>query len=152
MWPLFTSALLFTCPPTSAYSFRHSLGRRLEIESGQECVSSRILSPKRLFFRRAFQSGFEPDTVMCQAIQTDMVNCAANWASCGEWCLTKSSGSCPQIHATVRRNGTDVLFENCTRSVVTHCPQVSSECAVVARQSASYLTKRELVESWTVYV
>lgn len=97
----------------------------VKIESDQEWVPSRILSPKRLFFCRAFQSGFEADTVMCQAIQTDMVNCAANWASCGEWCLTKSSGSCPQIHATVRRNGTDVLFENCTRSVVTHCPQVS---------------------------
>lgn len=72
---------------------------------------------------RAFQSGFEAEPVMCQTINTTMANNCA-WASCGEWCLTKTSGFCPQIHATVRRNGTDVLFENCTRSIVTHCPQV----------------------------
>lgn len=75
-------------------------------------------------FPRAFQSGFEADTVMCQAVNTTMAN-YCGWASCGEWCLTKTSGFCPQIHATVRRNATDVLFENCTRSSVTHCPQVS---------------------------
>lgn len=77
-------------------------------------------------FSRAFKSGFEADTVMCQTINTTMANnCASTWASCGEWCLTKTTGFCPQIHATVRRNGTDVLFENCTRSIVTQCPQVS---------------------------
>lgn len=73
---------------------------------------------------KAFQSGFEADTVMCQTVNTTMAN-NCNWASCGEWCLTKTSGFCPQITATVRRNGTDVLFKNCTRSIVTHCPQVS---------------------------
>lgn len=77
-------------------------------------------------FLRAFQSGFEAEPVLCQTINTTMAN-NCGWASCGEWCLTKTSGFCPQIHATVRRNGTDVLFENCTRSIVTHCPQVSRQ-------------------------
>ncbi|GAB0094783.1 ATPase, V0 complex, subunit e1/e2 [Sergentomyia squamirostris] len=73
---------------------------------------------------KAFQSGFEPEPVMCQTINTTMANNCA-WASCGEWCLTKTSGFCPQIHTAVRRNGTDVIFENCTRSTTTNCPQVN---------------------------
>lgn len=72
---------------------------------------------------RAFQSGFESQPVMCQTINTTMAN-NCPWASCGEWCLTKTSGFCPQIHAIVRRNGTDILLENCTRITTTACPQV----------------------------
>lgn len=72
---------------------------------------------------RAFQSGFESQPVMCQTINTTMAN-NCPWASCGEWCLTKTSGFCPQIHAIVRRNGTDIMLENCTRITTTACPQV----------------------------
>lgn len=54
-----------------------------------------------------------------------MANTYCNWASCGEWCLTKTSGFCPQIHATSRRNGTDIHLENCTRIQTTSCPQVT---------------------------
>lgn len=50
---------------------------------------------------------------------------AGPWVSCGEWCLTKTSGFCPQIHATSRRNGTDIQLENCTRITTTTCPEVS---------------------------
>lgn len=72
---------------------------------------------------RAFNAGFDPNPVMCQTVNTTQpVNCA--WASCGEWCLTKTSGFCPQIHAAVRRNGTDVLFDNCTKFVSISCPAV----------------------------
>lgn len=49
---------------------------------------------------------------------------AGPWVSCGEWCLTKTSGFCPQIHATSRRNGTDIQLENCTRITTTTCPEV----------------------------
>ncbi|XP_014224009.1 uncharacterized protein LOC106650494 [Trichogramma pretiosum] len=73
---------------------------------------------------RAFHAGFEIDPVMCQTVNTTMVNNCA-WASCGEWCLTKTTGFCPQIHATVRRNGTDLIFENCTRSASVACPMVN---------------------------
>ncbi|EZA57668.1 hypothetical protein DMN91_002525 [Ooceraea biroi] len=73
---------------------------------------------------RAFHTGIEPDPVMCQTVNATMVN-NCGWASCGEWCLTKTSGFCPQIHATVRRNGTDVVFENCTKYSTIACPQVN---------------------------
>ncbi len=60
---------------------------------------------------------------MCQTINTTIAN-NCPWASCGEWCLTKTGGFCTQIHATVRRNGTDIQLENCTRIATTACPQV----------------------------
>ncbi|XP_015523126.2 uncharacterized protein LOC107226729 [Neodiprion lecontei] len=74
---------------------------------------------------RAFNAGIEPDPVMCQTVNTTLVNYCA-WASCGEWCLTKTTGFCPQIHATVRRNGTNAVFQNCTRTSSISCPQVNT--------------------------
>ncbi|KAL0124248.1 hypothetical protein PUN28_006239 [Cardiocondyla obscurior] len=73
---------------------------------------------------RAFHTGIEPEPVMCQTVNASMVN-NCGWASCGEWCLSKTSGFCPQYHATVRRNGTDVIFENCTQFSTISCPQVN---------------------------
>ncbi|XP_029158925.1 uncharacterized protein LOC114931128 isoform X1 [Nylanderia fulva] len=73
---------------------------------------------------RAFHIGIEPDPVMCQTVNATMVN-NCGWASCGEWCLTKTSGYCAQLHATVRRNGTDVLFENCTKFNTIACPEAN---------------------------
>ncbi|XP_011494085.1 PREDICTED: uncharacterized protein LOC105359249 [Ceratosolen solmsi marchali] len=73
---------------------------------------------------RAFHAGIESDPVMCQTVNTTLVN-YCSWASCGEWCLTKTTGFCPQIHATVRRNGTDILLENCTRTASVSCPMVN---------------------------
>ncbi|XP_037025396.1 uncharacterized protein LOC119066835 [Bradysia coprophila] len=75
---------------------------------------------------KAFQSGFEDTPVMCQTVNTTIAN-NCPWASCGEWCLTKTGGFCTQIHATVRRNGTDIQLENCTRIATTGCPQVKPE-------------------------
>ncbi|XP_076751587.1 tipE homolog 4 phospholipid transfer protein [Xylocopa sonorina] len=92
---------------------------------------------------RAFHAGIDPDPVMCQTIDTTLTN-NCGWASCGEWCLTRTTGFCPQIHATVRRNGTDVVFENCTKFNSISCPQVNigslkkyncnngSECSVLS--------------------
>ncbi|KAG7201365.1 hypothetical protein KM043_004130 [Ampulex compressa] len=92
---------------------------------------------------RAFHAGIEPDPVMCQTVNATLVN-NCGWASCGEWCLTKTTGFCPQIHATVRRNGTDVVFKNCTKFSSIACPQVKmdsfkkfncnngSECSVLS--------------------
>lgn len=74
---------------------------------------------------RAFKSGFETRPVMCQTINTSMLN-NCSWASCGEWCLTKTSGFCPQIHATTRQNGTDLQLQNCTSFTSVSCPQVST--------------------------
>lgn len=72
---------------------------------------------------RAFKSGIEPQAVMCQTVSTNLVN-NCNWASCGEWCLTKTSGFCPQIHVTVRRNGTDVQWQGCRNLNLISCPPV----------------------------
>ncbi|XP_030762384.1 uncharacterized protein LOC115887177 [Sitophilus oryzae] len=91
---------------------------------------------------RAFNSGFEEVPVMCQTINTSMNN-NCSWASCGEWCLTRTSGFCPQIHSTTRQNGSSVTFLNCTTFATSTCPPISknalkkyncnngSECAVL---------------------
>ncbi|XP_014204638.1 uncharacterized protein LOC106636669 [Copidosoma floridanum] len=73
---------------------------------------------------RAFKAGIETDPVMCQTVNTTLVNNCV-WASCGEWCLTRTTGFCPQIHATVRRNGTDLIFDNCSRPATVSCPMVN---------------------------
>ncbi|XP_056645726.1 uncharacterized protein LOC130898800 [Diorhabda carinulata] len=75
---------------------------------------------------RAFRSGFEETPVMCQTINISTEN-NCSWASCGEWCLTKTSGYCPQIHATSRQNGTTVQFLNCTNFQSSICPPVNPE-------------------------
>nr|XP_023013544.1 uncharacterized protein LOC111503475 [Leptinotarsa decemlineata] len=74
---------------------------------------------------RAFRSGFEEKPVMCQTFNISTEN-NCSWASCGEWCLTKTSGFCPQIHATTRQNGTTVQFLNCTNFQTSFCPPVTS--------------------------
>lgn len=74
---------------------------------------------------RAFHSGFEERPVMCQTVNTSMLN-NCSWASCGEWCLTKTSGFCPQIHATTRQNGTTIQLQNCTNFRTSHCPPVNA--------------------------
>lgn len=72
---------------------------------------------------KAFKSGFELDPVMCQTVDRQMPN-NCPWASCGEWCLTRTSGFCPQIHSVVRRNGTDIQLNNCTRVTNTSCAMI----------------------------
>ncbi|XP_064541633.1 uncharacterized protein Teh4 [Drosophila montana] len=72
---------------------------------------------------KAFKSGFELDPVMCQTVDRQMPN-NCPWASCGEWCLTRTSGFCPQIHSIVRRNGTDIQLNNCTRVTNTSCAMI----------------------------
>lgn len=98
-----------------------SLGTSYSFHKGEKIL---LLKTQTLSCFRTFNAGIEPDPVMCQTVNTTLVNYCA-WASCGEWCLTKTTGFCPQIHATVRRNGTDILFQNCTRISNIACPQVS---------------------------
>ena len=73
---------------------------------------------------KAFKSGIEPVPVTCQTVET-LEPKACPWASCGEWCLTKTSGFCPQIHVAARRNGTDIQLGNCSRLHNIACPPVS---------------------------
>lgn len=76
---------------------------------------------------RAFQSGFEVEPVMCQTVNTVFDKNYCPWVSCGEWCLTKTSGFCPQMYATSRRNGTDIQLENCSMHSSVSCPEVDAE-------------------------
>lgn len=73
---------------------------------------------------RAFNAAIETVPIMCQTINSTVSN-NCEWASCGEWCLTKASGNCPQYLVTVRQNGTEIGVENCTRLTSVSCPQAS---------------------------
>lgn len=88
------------------------------------CVSFVYLGVAVYFpSHKAFNIGMNPTPVMCQTVNLTMSkNCT--WASCGEWCLTKTTGFCPQIYVAVRQNGTNVAFRNCTRMSSISCPPV----------------------------
>ncbi|XP_014292517.1 uncharacterized protein Teh3 [Halyomorpha halys] len=77
---------------------------------------------------RAFKSGISEDPVMCtttRAVTTD----TCDWGSCGEWCLSKTSGSCVQIYVNLRRNGSNLHFANCTNMANKTCYGIDQENA-----------------------
>ena len=77
---------------------------------------------------RAFKSGITEVPVMCtttRSVTTD----TCDWGSCGEWCLSKTSGSCIQIYVNLRRNGTTMLFGNCTNTANKTCYGIDQENA-----------------------
>ncbi|XP_049807077.1 uncharacterized protein LOC126249465 [Schistocerca nitens] len=74
---------------------------------------------------RVFKSSINPVPVMCHTAETIMMKTNCPWASCGEWCLTRTTGFCPQIHVMVRRNGTEILFQDCMNIHNVDCPQVN---------------------------
>ncbi|XP_011184718.1 PREDICTED: uncharacterized protein LOC108971503 [Bactrocera latifrons] len=81
---------------------------------------------------RAFKSGIDPTPVMCtttRAVNKD--NC--EWGSCGEWCLSKTSGACIQIYVNLRTNGTNLTFQNCTNSANKTCYGIDQDRADKAR-------------------
>lgn len=81
---------------------------------------------------RVFKSGIDEVPVMCtttRAVNSD--NC--DWGSCGEWCLSKTSGSCIQIFVNLRTNGSNLAFQNCTNSANKTCYGIDQEHADKAR-------------------
>ncbi|XP_073842004.1 tipE homolog 3 phospholipid transfer protein [Musca autumnalis] len=81
---------------------------------------------------RAFKSGIDETPVMCtttRAVNKD--NC--DWGSCGEWCLSKTSGACIQIYVNLRNNGTNLTFQNCTNSANKTCYGIDQDRADKAR-------------------
>ncbi|CAG9828702.1 unnamed protein product [Diabrotica balteata] len=62
---------------------------------------------------RAMKSGISETPVMCTTTRAVQVE-SCDWGSCGEWCLSKTSGSCMQIYVNLRRNGSNLLLVNCT--------------------------------------
>lgn len=69
---------------------------------------------------RAFYSGIIEEPVMCSTSKVVTVD-KCNWGSCGEWCLSKTSGACVQIYVNLRHNGTSLDFHNCTNSFNKTC-------------------------------
>ena len=77
---------------------------------------------------RAFNSGIDETPLMCTTTRT-LNKDACEWGSCGEWCLSKSSGACIQIYVSLRRNGTTLNFNNCTNSANKTCYGIDQENA-----------------------
>jgi hypothetical protein len=81
---------------------------------------------------KAIQSGISEVPCMCtttKAINRD----SCSWGSCGEWCLSKTSGACIQIHVHLRNNGSSLIFQNCTTSANKTCYGIDQENAKKAR-------------------
>lgn len=65
--------------------------------------------------------GFKTTPIMCTTVESvDLARVegkpednACTWTTCGEWCLSKGSGTCMQIHVMVRNNGSKVNFRDC---------------------------------------
>ncbi|XP_049806396.1 uncharacterized protein LOC126248935 [Schistocerca nitens] len=81
---------------------------------------------------RAFQSGISETPVMCTTTRAwHRESC--EWGTCGEWCLSKSSGACIQIYVNLRRNGSDLLFANCSQTANKTCYGIDQENAKKSR-------------------
>nr|CAD7409061.1 unnamed protein product [Timema cristinae] len=81
---------------------------------------------------RAFQSGISEIPAMCTTTRAWHRD-TCEWGTCGEWCLSKSSGACIQIYVNLRRNGTDLLFQNCTNTANKTCYGIDQENAKRSR-------------------
>lgn len=81
---------------------------------------------------RAMQSGIIETPIMCTTTRAvNRENC--DWGSCGEWCLSKTSGACIQIYVNLRTNGSSLAFANCTNSANKTCYGIDQENAKKAR-------------------
>ncbi|KAK4309329.1 hypothetical protein Pmani_019054 [Petrolisthes manimaculis] len=70
--------------------------------------------------------GFHVTPFMCTTVHARDVAALPNkgdclWSTCGEWCLSKGSGSCMQIHVMVRYNGSKINFRNCVDILDENC-------------------------------
>lgn len=81
---------------------------------------------------RAFQSGISETPLMCTTTKA-VTREACDWGSCGEWCLSKTSGSCIQIYVSLRRNGSSIMLINCTNTANKTCYGIDQENAKKSR-------------------
>ena len=81
---------------------------------------------------RAFQSGVSEIPAMCTTTRL-YKNDDCDWGTCGEWCLSKSSGACEQIFVNLRYNGSELVFENCTNTANKTCYGIDQENAKKSR-------------------
>ncbi|KAF5303221.1 hypothetical protein FQR65_LT08301 [Abscondita terminalis] len=83
-------------------------------------------------FTRAFQSGITEQPVMCTTTRNISVE-TCDWGSCGEWCLSKTSGSCVQIYVNLRQNGSTILLVDCTSTANKTCFGIDHDNAPTSR-------------------
>ncbi|XP_019868511.1 uncharacterized protein LOC109597303 [Aethina tumida] len=81
---------------------------------------------------RAMKSGITENPVMCTTTRAVTVE-TCDWGSCGEWCLSKTSGSCMQIYVNLRQNGSNLLMANCTNIAQKFCYGKDQENAKKSR-------------------
>ena len=77
---------------------------------------------------KAFSSEIVETPVMCTTTRATLKE-SCDWGSCGEWCLSKGTGACLQIFVNLRRNGSSLLFGNCTNSANKTCYGIDIETA-----------------------
>ena len=92
------------------------------------CMAVAVLSSCSLVYltfivylpaQKELMSGLLDRPVMCtteERVETD--DC--EWASCWEWCLSKPS-TCTHINVSVRRNGSEVVWRDCSPISDTVC-------------------------------
>lgn len=78
---------------------------------------------------KAFDSEIVETPVMCTTTRATLKDSCGEWSSCGEWCLSKGTGACLQIFVNLRRNGSSLLFGNCTNSANKTCYGIDIETA-----------------------
>lgn len=81
---------------------------------------------------RAMQSGIDESPVMCTTTRAVQVE-TCDWGSCGEWCLSKTSGACMQIYVNLRHNGSTIILANCTNTANKTCYGIDQENAKKSR-------------------
>lgn len=81
---------------------------------------------------RALKSGIVESPVMCTTTRAVQVE-TCDWGSCGEWCLSKTSGACMQIYVNLRYNGSTIILANCTNTANKTCYGIDQENAKKSR-------------------
>lgn len=74
-------------------------------------------------FTRAYKSGISEQPIMCTTTRNISVE-TCDWGSCGEWCLSKTSGACTQVYVNLRQNGSTILLLDCTSTKNRTCDPI----------------------------
>lgn len=83
--------------------------------------------------QREMSSGINDVSVMCTTIERKKIEddiIACRWSSCSEWCLSKGGGACTHLYVSVRNNGTNAEFEECTDIVTKTCASLDMRSVV----------------------
>ena len=91
--------------------------------------------------KREIQSGLSHVPAMCTTIERSETD-DCDWMSCYEWCLSKSN-HCVKIWAQVRKNGTDVVLDQCT-----NIQDITCKVRIITKYSFSF---RDFWSRWNGY-